>query len=51
MKKKSRIILWTIVVLLLVGFLAAFNFYGTFYHNNVAALEKQPLIEIPRNYN
>ena len=50
MKKTTRTLLWVLVVLLAVGILAALNFYGTFYYNNVADLEKQPQIEIPRSF-
>ena len=48
MKKKTRIALWSAVVLLAAGVLAVLNFYGTFYYNNVKALEKQPDIYIYR---
>ena len=48
MKKKIRIALWIAVALLAVGILAALNFYGTFYYNNVKTLEKQPDIRIYR---
>ena len=50
MKKSTRNLLLTFVVLLLAGILAALNFYGTFYYDNVADLEKQPVIQIPRSY-
>ena len=30
MKKKSRILLWTVLALVAVGVFAALNFYGTF---------------------
>jgi len=50
MKKRTRNLLLVFVVLLLAGILAALNFYGTFYYNNVADLEKQPVIQIPRSY-
>ena len=42
MKKRTRTLLLAFVVLLLAGILAALNFYGTFYADNVARLEKQP---------
>jgi len=50
MKKRTRTLLLTFVVLMLAGILAALNFYGTFYYNNVADLEKQPVIQVPRSY-
>ena len=50
MKKRTRTLLAAFVVLLLAGILAALNFYGTFYYDNVAELEKQPVIQIPRSY-
>jgi UPF0755 protein len=50
MKKRTRNLLLAFVVLLLAGILAALNFYGTFYYNNVADLEKQPAIQIPGSY-
>ena len=50
MKKRTRNLLLAFAVLLLAGILAALNFYGTFYYNNVADLEKQPVIQIPRSY-
>lgn len=51
MKKRTRTLLLTFVVLLLAGILAALNFYGTFYADNISGLEKQPVIQIPRSYN
>jgi len=48
MKKSTRTALWIAIALLAVGVLAALNFYGTFYYNNVKALEKQPDIPIYR---
>ena len=50
MKKKSRILLWTLVVLIAVGVLAALNFYGTFYHNNVKSADKPQEVRIYRNF-
>lgn len=50
MKKKTRILLWTAVAAVLLAVLAALNFYGTFYYNNVKSLEKQPEIRIFRSY-
>lgn len=50
MKKKSRILLFTLLVLVLVGVVAALNFYGTFYHDNVAAAGKPQEIRIYRNF-
>ena len=51
MKKKSRILLVTLLILVLTGVLAAFNFYGTFYHDNVSAREETQDIRIYRNFN
>ena len=50
MKKKSRILLLTLLLLATVGILAAFNFYGTFYYNNVKKLDKPQDIRIYRDY-
>ena len=50
MKASTRNALWITLALIAVGILAALNFYGTFYYNNVAKLEKQPEIRIPRDY-
>ena len=50
MKKKSRILLWTVLVLIAVGTLAALNFYGTFYYNNVRTTEKPQDIRIYRDF-
>lgn len=50
MKKKTRILLLVVVLVVLTGTLAALNFYGTFYYNNVKPLEKQPDIRIPRDF-
>ena len=50
MKKKSRILLWTTLVLIAVGILAALNFYGTFYYNNVKQTEKPQDIRIYRDF-
>lgn len=50
MKKKSRILLYTLPTLALAGAIAALNFYGTFYHDNVRPVEKQPDIRIFRSY-
>lgn len=50
MKKRKRILLWTTVAAAAVAALAALNFYGTFYYNNVKPKEKQPDIVIRRNY-
>ena len=47
MKKRNLIL--TFVVLLLAGALAAFVYYETFYRDNVAALDRQPEIRIPRS--
>ena len=48
MKKKSHILLLVIAAGLAVTVLAALNFYGTFYHDNIAATEKPVEIRIPR---
>ena len=37
MKKKSRIVLLALLVLAAAGILALLNFYGTFYHDNIAS--------------
>lgn len=50
MKKNTGILLLILLLLAAVGVLAALNFYGTFYHNNVKAAEKQPDIRIYRDY-
>ncbi len=50
MKASTRNALWITLALIAVGILAALNFYGTFYYNNVAKLEKQPEIQIPRDF-
>ena len=50
MKKKFRILLWTVLVLIAVGTLAALNFYGTFYYNNVRTTEKPQDIRIYRDF-
>ena len=50
MKASTRNVLWITLALIAVGILAALNFYGTFYYNNIANLEKQPEIQIPRDY-
>jgi UPF0755 protein len=50
MKKKSRIVLLTLLVLAAAGILALLNFYGTFYHDNIASGEKPQEIRIYRNY-
>ena len=50
MKKKTRILLLTFLILAAVGVLAALNFYGTFYYDNVVAREKQEDIRIYRSY-
>ena len=50
MKKKSRILLFTLLALVFVGVLAALNFYGTFYHDNVAAGDKPQEIRIYRSF-
>ena len=50
MKKKSRAVLLTLLVLAVVGILAALNFYGTFYHDNISHREKQEEIRIYRSY-
>ncbi|MBO4524977.1 MAG: endolytic transglycosylase MltG [Bacteroidales bacterium] len=51
MKKKSRTLLWVLLVLLAVGTLAALNFYGTFYYNNVKGSDKPQDVRIYRNFN
>ena len=50
MKRKTKILAWTMVSLLLVAVLAALNFYGTFYHDNVTAKDKQEEIRIYRSF-
>ncbi len=50
MKKKSRILLWTVLALLAIGTLAAFNFYGTFYYNNVKEGENPRDVRIYRSF-
>ena len=50
MKKKTRILLWTILALLAVGILAALNFYGTFLYNNVKDTGKPVDVRIPRDF-
>ena len=50
MTKKSRILLWTLVALLAVGTIAALNFYGTFYYNNVKLSEKPQEVRIYRDF-
>ncbi|MBR5019052.1 MAG: endolytic transglycosylase MltG [Bacteroidales bacterium] len=50
MKKKSRILLLVMLILAAVGILAALNFYGTFYHDNVATQDKPQDIRIYRSY-
>ena len=48
MKKKTGTLLCILLILAAAGVLAALNFYGTFYHNNVKSAEKQPDIRIYR---
>ena len=50
MKKKTRILLWTLLGLLAVGTLAALNFYGTFYYDNVKEGEKPHEVRIYRSF-
>ena len=50
MKKKTRFLLLAMLVLAAVGILAALNFYGTFYYDNIAAGEKPQDIRIYRSY-
>ena len=50
MKKKSRILLWTVLALVAVGVFAALNFYGTFYYNNVKEGEKPHEVRIYRSF-
>ena len=50
MKKKSRILLWTMLALLAAGTLAALNFYGTFYYDNVKAADKPQEVRIYRSF-
>ena len=50
MKKKNRILVWTLVALIAIGILAALNFYGTFLYNNVKDTGKPVDIRIPRSY-
>lgn len=50
MKKKSRILLWTLLILLAAGTLAALNFYGTFYYNNVKDSDKPSEVRIYRDF-
>ena len=48
MKKKARILLWILVAGAVITVLAALNFYGTFYYDNVTATEKPVEIRVPR---
>ena len=50
MKKKSRTLLLIFLLLAAVGILAALNFYGTFYYNNVKKVEKAQDIRVYRNF-
>ena len=50
MRKKTRILLLTLLVLAIAGILAVLNFYGTFYHDNVAARDKQEEIRIYHDF-
>ena len=50
MKKKSRVILLSLILLAAVGVLAALNFYGTFYHDNVRAGDTPKEVRIYRSY-
>ena len=50
MKKQSRILLITLLILAALGSLAALIFYETFYHDNVAAVEKPQDIRIYRSF-
>ena len=50
MKKKSRILLLIFLLLATICILAALNFYGTFYYNNVKKLEKTQDIRVYRNF-
>ena len=50
MKKKSRALLWTLLILLIVGTLAALNFYGTFYYKNVKDTGKPQDVRIYRSF-
>ena len=50
MKKKTRFGLLAVLLLLAAGVLAALNFYGTFYHDNVKAGDKPQDIRIRRDF-
>lgn len=50
MNRRTRIIIPVILAVILTGILAALNFYGTFYHNNIKSLEEQPEIRIYRSF-
>lgn len=50
MKKKSRALLWVLLLCLAGGILAALNFYGTFYHGNVKDTGKVQDVRIYRNF-
>ena len=50
MKKKSRILLFVLLALAVIGAGAAYLFYKTFYQPNVAAVEKPQDIRIYRNF-
>ena len=50
MTKKSRILIWTLVALVAAGSIAALNFYGTFYYNNVKSSEKPQEVRIYHDF-
>ncbi|MBQ1709185.1 MAG: endolytic transglycosylase MltG [Bacteroidales bacterium] len=50
MKKKSRILLFVLLALAVIGAGAAYLFYQTFYQPNVAAVEKPQDIRIYRSF-
>ncbi|MBQ1672811.1 MAG: endolytic transglycosylase MltG [Bacteroidales bacterium] len=50
MKKKSRILLFVLLALAVIGAGAAYLFYKTFYQPNVAAVEKPQDIRIYRSF-
>ena len=50
MKKKSRVLLFILLLLMVVGVFAALTFYQTFYQDNVAATEKPQDIRIYRDF-
>ena len=50
MKKKSRALLWVLLLCLAGGILAALNFYGTFYPGNVKDTGKVQDVRIYRDF-